>query len=269
MLMKWGFKMKILDYNHDPNPSMADSLLIDGAGGTRQTMIRDLPFDDKSLLKKASVRGGNLGTSVTAEQYAAIADGSFDGLYLGDFWEIDSNRWRIVDFDYWYGKAYDVLTHHVVLMPDMTDGHSAMYTTATNAGGYVGSYIYTSYLPAILENMYNRFGQSHILAHTTFYTNEIDSTGVRSCVWQTARIEIPNVYMMFGNHPYGLGEPTESMTQFLLFQYEPEKIIANHRYWLRTTFDTTSFMSVIDTGVCLSGSSNEDFYIRPVFGLCA
>lgn len=91
--------MKILQYDLDSSPSMADSLLIDGVGGTRQTMIRDLPFDEKSLLKKASVRGGNLGTSVTDEQYAAIADGSFDGLYLGDFWEIDGIQWRIVDFD--------------------------------------------------------------------------------------------------------------------------------------------------------------------------
>ena len=31
-------------------------------------------------------RGKNLGTSVTAEQYAAISSGKFTDLYIGDYW---------------------------------------------------------------------------------------------------------------------------------------------------------------------------------------
>ena len=50
----------------------------------------------------AIYRGKNLGTSVTAAQWAAIANGSFTDLYIGDYWVIGDFNWRIAAFDYYY-----------------------------------------------------------------------------------------------------------------------------------------------------------------------
>ena len=47
-------------------------------------------------------RGKNLGTSVTAEQYAAISSGKFTDLYIGDYWVINGVTYRIAAFDYYY-----------------------------------------------------------------------------------------------------------------------------------------------------------------------
>lgn len=98
-------------------------------------------------------RGKLLGNSVSAAQLAAIADGSFDDLYVGDYWEIPvtidgttvSNKWRIADFDYFLHNGTD--KHHAVIVPDnilytaqiggtISNGYyqSAMFTTNLNKG---------------------------------------------------------------------------------------------------------------------------------------
>ena len=46
-------------------------------------------------------RGKNLGTAVTAAQYAAIAAGTFDDLFVGDYWVIGGVTYRIAAFDYY------------------------------------------------------------------------------------------------------------------------------------------------------------------------
>src|SRR5699024_9521029 len=61
-------------------------------------------------------RGKNLGASVTAEQYAAIAAGTFDDLYIGDYWTIGGVTYRIAAFDYYLHTGDTPCTdHHAVI----------------------------------------------------------------------------------------------------------------------------------------------------------
>lgn len=110
-------------------------------------------------------RGKSLGSSITAAQYSAISAGTFDDLYIGDYWTISSKNYRIVAFDYYYrcgdgnGNAShkwvdgnnvehtipilgDVNKHHVTLMPDAPLYNAQMNPTNTTDGGYVGSTMY-------------------------------------------------------------------------------------------------------------------------------
>ena len=62
-------------------------------------------------------RGKNLGSSVTSAQWAAIQAGTFDDLYIGDYWTINGVEWVIVAFDYYYNTGDTACTtHHVVLL---------------------------------------------------------------------------------------------------------------------------------------------------------
>ena len=68
----------------------------------------------------AIYRGKCLGTYVTAAQYAAIAAGTFDDMYIGDYWTMGGNDWVICHFDYYLntGPSYSMVTkHHLVIMP--------------------------------------------------------------------------------------------------------------------------------------------------------
>ena len=99
----------------------------------------------------AIYRGAALGNTVSPAQYNAIDAGTFDDLYIGDYWTINGVNWRIAAFDYYYNTGdTNCTTHHVVVVPDTTL-YSAQYhitesgeyesgTTAnTTAGGYQGS----------------------------------------------------------------------------------------------------------------------------------
>ena len=67
----------------------------------------------------AIYRGKNLGTSVTTAQYNAIKAGTFDDLYIGDYWVINGVTWRIADFDYFLNCGdTSCSTHHAVIVPD-------------------------------------------------------------------------------------------------------------------------------------------------------
>lgn len=71
-------------------------------------------------------RGKWLGTAPTEEQLDAIENGSFDDLYIGDFWSDSSDptsdkiRWRIAGFNYFQNVGLDneVLRNHAVIIPD-------------------------------------------------------------------------------------------------------------------------------------------------------
>jgi hypothetical protein len=87
-------------------------------------------------------RGKYLGDEVTADQYAAIAAGTFDDMYIGDYWTINGVNWRIAHFDYWLNcgdSGSGTTTHHVVIVPDSALYSAKMNETNTTAGGYLHS----------------------------------------------------------------------------------------------------------------------------------
>ena len=88
----------------------------------------------------AIYRGKNLGTAVTTAQYNAIKAGTFDDLYIGDYWVINGVNWRIAAFDYYYRCGdTDLTTHHAVIVPDSSLYNHVMNDTNITEGGYVGS----------------------------------------------------------------------------------------------------------------------------------
>lgn len=63
-------------------------------------------------------RGKFLGTSVTDEQWAAIRNGSFKDMFIGDYWTIGGIDYVICDFDYYiYCGNVNITQHHIVIMP--------------------------------------------------------------------------------------------------------------------------------------------------------
>jgi hypothetical protein len=91
-------------------------------------------------------RGKYLGDEVTADQYIAIAAGTFDDMYIGDYWIIHDDltnkdiTWRIAHFDYWlHCGDTETTTHHVVVVPDTILYSAPMNKTNVTTGGYIHS----------------------------------------------------------------------------------------------------------------------------------
>lgn len=234
-------------------------------------------------LKRSFWRGKNLGTQVTNEQYQHIEDGTFRGMFLGDYWIIDGIVWRIVDFDYWLNFGDSAcLIHHLVIMPDGSLGTGKMNDTQTTVGAYLGSKMYTTNLNGAKIRIYDTFNVSNyddrILVHKELFQNAVSNDGVPyGGAWTATDIDIPSETMIFGSYIYapanygsGIGyRGTASMGQLAGIRVNRQFINSSRqRYWLRDVANSSKFCSCDGTGSPDMSDANVDNYLRPVFGLC-
>ena len=225
-------------------------------------------------LRRVIFRGKNLGTALTAVQKAAIKDGSFKGMFLGDYWSIGGRIWRIVDMDYWYNCGDTAFTsHHLVIMPDEALYNAQMNTTNVTTGGYVGSAMYKSNL-ANAKTIVNAAFQGSVLTHREYLCNAVANGRPSGGAWFDSSIELPNEPMMYG-HPHfsptsdGSTVPsiyTISKTQLALFMVCP-RFIVNRSYnqWLRDVVSSAAFASVDYYGSTYYNSASNSRGVRPVF----
>lgn len=225
-------------------------------------------------LRRVLFRGKNLGTALTAVQKAAIKDGSFKGMFLGDYWSIGGRIWRIVDMDYWYNCGDTAFTsHHLVIMPDEALYNAQMNTTNVTTGGYVGSAMYKSNL-ANAKTIVNAAFQGSVLTHREYLCNAVANGRPSGGAWFDSSIELPNEPMMYG-HPHfsptsdGSTVPsiyTISKTQLALFMVCP-RFIVNRSYnqWLRDVVSSADFARVYADGFTGYRNASGSFGVRPVF----
>ena len=225
-------------------------------------------------LRRVLFRGKNLGTALTAVQKAAIKDGSFKGMFLGDYWSIGGRIWRIVDMDYWYNCGDTAFTsHHLVIMPDEALYNAQMNTTNVTTGGYVGSAMYKSNL-ANAKTIVNAAFQGSVLTHREYLCNAVANGRPSGGAWFDSSIELPNEPMMYG-HPHfsptsdGSTVPgiyTISKTQLALFMVCP-RFIVNRSYnqWLRDVVSSANFALVDAYGSAGYYGASGSNGVRPVF----
>ena len=225
-------------------------------------------------LRRVLFRGKNLGTALTAVQKAAIKDGSFKGMFLGDYWSIGGRIWRIVDMDYWYNCGDTAFTsHHLVIMPDEALYNAQMNTTNVTTGGYVGSAMYKSNL-ANAKTIVNAAFQGSVLTHREYLCNAVANGRPSGGAWFDSSIELPNEPMMYG-HPHfsptsdGSTVPsiyTISKTQLALFMVCP-RFIVNRSYnqWLRDVVSSADFARVHNYGSTGCNGASDSRGVRPVF----
>lgn len=249
----------------------------------------------KSLTQNAGFhnsiyRGKYLGSSVSADQWSAIGAGTFDDLFIGDYWTIDSVNWRIAAFDYWLNSGDTACyTHHVVIVPDSNllsgDGSTThwMNATDTTAGGYMGTDFYTGNnsntgKAQCRTKAQNAFGSGHILTHREYFTNSMTNGRPSGSAWADSDIDMMNERMVYGNAPFtpvsdGSSVPanyTIDNAQLPLFAIDHSRICNRASWWLRDPVSGTSFAPVGNTGSCYyTGASNTGLGVRPAFGIRA
>lgn len=221
-------------------------------------------------------RGKNIGTNVTAAQWAAIGAGTFDDMYIGDFWVISGVTYRIAAFDYYY-KTGDTSceTHHVTLVPDGNMYTHAMNDTNVTTGAYVGSKMYTMGLSAAKTTINNAFGSAHILTHRQYLQNAVTDGYTSAGGWYDSTVELmteQNVYgcKVFGNCINGTAFPnnyTVDKTQYPLFRYRPDMISIRQWFWLRDVASEEFFCRVSSNGPADCYNASDDSGVRPAFSI--
>lgn len=256
-----------------------NKLLIGTADGNKAIAAEDALFAMLDSfapveLRRVIFRGKNLGTALTAVQKAAIKDGSFKGMFLGDYWSIGGRIWRIVDMDYWYNCGDTAFTsHHLVIMPDEALYNAQMNTTNITTGGYVGSEMYKKNL-ANAKTIVNAAFQGSVLTHREHLCNAVTNGKQSGGAWFDSSIELPSEIMMYGHIHFGNASDgntipniyTPSKTQLALFMVCP-RFIVNRSYnqWLRDVVSSAYFADVSTYGYTNYGSASGSYGVRPVF----
>ena len=284
--------MKIVDYGKVTSLANENVFILDGPDGTKGILASDLapallsilPVDNLMAVIKGELapemhrnifRGKYLGSSITAAQKAAIKAGTFDDLYVGDYWTIGGTNWRIVDINYWmHCGDTDFTTPHLVIMPDTSLYSAKMNDTDITPGGYVGSLMYTTNLDQAKSTIASTFGDL-VLTHREYLTNAVTNGYPSAGAWYDSTVELPNEIMMYGSHvfaPAGDGSfvPTRytiDKSQLALFKLVPKFIHNRQWFWLRDVVAAAHFASVGYDGPTNCFGASASAGVRPVFAI--
>lgn len=245
------------------------------------TGLKRIAFED---VKKAMVypnagshnsiyRGKNLGSTVTQAQYSAIRNGTFENLFIGDYWTINNINYRIAAFDYFYNTG-DTLctTHHVVVVPDQCLYNAKMNDTDTTQGGYVGSSMYRTGLVNAKSQIRSIFA-NHVMSHRMYLINTVSNSVNSGGAWFDSDVNLMSEQMVYGCPVFmpmanGTLIPNNYVvdkSQLPLFNHNHSLIGNGSAWWLRTITSNTAYSSVFQYGNSSSNGANMEFGVRPFF----
>lgn len=216
-------------------------------------------------------RGKNLGTSVTAEQYAAISSGKFTDLYIGDYWVIKGVTYRIAAFDYYYNCGDTNFTkHHAVIVPDTSLYKAQMNTSNVTTGGYTGSAMYKSNLAQAKTTIKAAFGSAHVLTKRELLTNAVNGNTPSGWAWFDSDVELMNEVQAYGSVAWGAHDGNgynvaSGDGQFPLFMFDRTKLHNREDYWLRDVASAPYFSCVLNGGIANSNGASYSYGVRPAF----
>ena len=273
------------------NPSLLTNLASGTAANVLQASPRPgvtgvLPLANGGLGKDFSAAGGNagfhnsifrgknLGTSYTAAQSSQVTAGTFDDLFVGDYWVINGVNWRIADFDPYYRCGDNIsLGHHIAVVPDGNLYSTVWNETNDTSTGYVGSAIRANIKAAsdtaagAEEKVIAAFGSSHVLAYRAIYPTSYSSGKATGWAWTDAKVELMNEVEVYGSSIWTSMPGYEAginKRQLSLFRIAPQFINIRALWWLRSVDSAAYACICYHGGDSAHGGASLSLGVRPL-----
>ena len=251
-----------------PTTAWVQKLLADALA----TLNSYVKIQNNAGFHNSIFRGKNLGTSLTAAQSAAIQAGTFDDMFIGDYWVIGGYNWRIGMFDPWY-KVGDTnfATHHLGIIPDTILYNAQYNSTNTTEGGYVGSALYSG-IGTARTTVKNAFGAAHVPTHRILLPATCTGGKYTSCAWRDEDIMLMTEVMVYGARAWGApgnnGYSVASQDcQWPLFALSPQHRHTRQSYWLQDVASASRFACVGTSGYASTYAASNSIGVRPAFAL--
>ena len=270
---------KLIDYAADTRFNSDDILIKDGSNGTKKILVTNAAVEFACLVsainRRNVYRGKNLGTAVTAAQKAAIQAGTFDDLFIGDYWVINGVNWVIADMDYWYNCGDTAFTnHHLVIVPSTSLYNATMNATNITDGGYVGSLMYTENLNTAKTTISTAFGEM-LLTHREYLVNAVTDGYPSAAAWFDSTVELMNEIMVYGTYIHTpardgikvVTRTTINKQQLSLFRLNPRAINNRAYVWLRDVVSASYFAYVNYSGNAYVNGASDSGGVRPAFAI--
>ena len=236
-------------------------------------------ISDSAAAHNAIYRGKYLGGSVTTAQWAAIKAGTFDDLYIGDYWTISGIDYVIAAFDYYlYAGDTETTAHHLTIVPRKNMYYHVMNDTNVVTGAYVGSKMYKSGLNSAKTTIANAFGSDHILTIRQLYSNSTNAdygfgTGFAwysDSVFLMNEVNVYGTYVhteMYRTYQWGSDKYSADNSQYPVFAFDKTMIHTRQDYWLRNVAYSVGFAYVASRGSSNYYDASYALGVRPAFNI--
>lgn len=217
----------------------------------------------------------------------------FPGMYITKTYTaagIESNiteDFVVGDLDYFMTSgSTELTTHHaLMLMKNGSTVYKRMNASNTTAGGYVGSEMWTTTIPLYATAIENAFGSSHIVEHSEWLTNDINTSAVSrgytgltgaasGCAWTNVKFNLMNNNMVYGSQItsssyYDAGNRTQ---QIAAMRHNSNLKIGHlgkggerKYYWLSDVVSGSYFAGASASGIADWGSASVSGCVRGYF----
>lgn len=294
-----------------------DLLLLETTNGTRSISYEDMrkpidkdidkaaephPFANNAAAHNGIFRGKNLTNVYTVDQIVAkIANGTFEDLYIGDYFDItistsyttnEKVRCILAGFDmYWNNGDTAFNRHHAVIVPkNCFNKTAAMNPTNTTVGGFIGSDMWKTILPAYQTALQAALG-NHILLHRTLLTNTINAdlnsnagAGFKGASsnweWIDTYLSLLSEIQVYGSNVFSSSfyDTGCDNLQLPLFALDPTAKVCGKNtttdgngdggrqwYWLRNVASASGFAGVGYSGASSYNLASNSGGVRPLF----
>jgi hypothetical protein len=253
----------------DTTPDVnADYLVVEKTAGTRKMLMKDaLGIMENAGYHNSIYRGKSLGTALSSAQAAAIANGKFTDMFIGDYWTINSKVYRIADFMYWYNHGDTAFTTpHICVVSDSL-GTARMEATNTTANGYVGSEMFTDNLSQFQTMVETAFGSAHVGTHRSYLCNAATDGKATGFAWTDHSVGLMNEPMVYGSYIRSEPYVTDDVKQLALFRLSDQQLNERVWFWLRDPVSSTSFARVDGGGTASVTYASDSNNVRVAFPL--
>ena len=162
-------------------------------------------------------------------------------------------------------------------MPETPPFSSYMNADNVTTGGYVGSYMNQTVMPAFAAGLQNAFGASHLISFryldTVTVNNALASLGVSgwtgAAIWgsqmQTYTCHLLNETMVYGAPIFASSAPDEHMggVQFAAFRLNSNLVYNRQNYWLSDVVSSALFAFVGGNGTAGATDASRVVGVRP------
>lgn len=274
----------------------AGSITVEGTVTAGNVSAGGMTIDGKTVIasdtettayqRNGIYRGKNLGTITSANIASFLSEhevstGKFTGLYVGDEITIQDGRynavWLIAGFDTEYNKGDTAFTtHHITLIPKTALYNDQMNSTDTTAGGYKGSAMHTTKLPALATKLQTALG-THLLTHRAIISNAVNTEaapggsstwkGMASgWEWTDVKCVLPTEVQVYGvtvfsSSGWDIGEAEQKLP---VFNFINPVQFSRWGFWLRCVASSTNFCYCHGDGYASAFGASNFAGVRPL-----
>lgn len=213
-----------------------------------------------------------------AEIYTRIYDGSFDDLFVGDYFTLTINgeimNCILAGFDLFLNTGDTNTTrHHAVVVTEKAFTQRYQMGASGTTGGFVNSNMWTTVIPEYVASLESVIGSDHLISYRTELSNSVSSGSANGYEWVDCKMSLLSEIQLMGQATFATNiyECAFENSQFPLFALNPSARVtgrgttARTSYFLKTIATNSNYVAMREDGHLgsLSASSTNGF--RPFF----